>query len=125
MSDEGGRSATETLFSYGTLREEDVQRRLFGRSLASQPDALVGYRLRMIRIEDADFVALSGAEMHRTLEHTGASSDRVEGCALALTREDLSITDDYEPAGYERTLVTLASGAEAWLYVKAVGAQVE
>ena len=125
MSDEGGRSATETLFSYGTPQEENVRRSLFGRPLASQPDALVGYRLRMIRIEDAHFVALSGAEMHRTLEHTGASSDRVEGCALALTREGLAVTDDYEPAGYERTLVTLASGSEAWLYVKAIGAQVE
>ena len=122
MSGDSGRSATETLFSYGTLREEDVQRSVFGRLLLSQPDALVGYRLRMIRIEDADFVALSGAEMHRTLEHTGVSSDRVEGCALALTRAELAVTDDYEPAGYERTLVTLASGTEAWLYVKAIGA---
>lgn len=119
MSGEPGPSAAETLFSYGTLRDEDVQRSLFGRRLSSEPDALVGYRLRMIRIEDADFVALSGTEMHRTLERTGAPSDRIEGRALALTPEELIVADGYEPAGYERTLVILSSGTEAWLYVNA------
>ena len=119
MSVERERPVTETLFSYGTLRDEAAQRSLFGRRLLSQPDALVGYRLRMIRIEDADFVALSGAEMHRTLEHTGASSDRIEGRALALTPEEVIVADGYEPAGYERTLVILASGTAAWLYVNA------
>ena len=119
MNEQSRSQSLERLFSYGTLRDEDVQRSLFGRVLASQSDALIGYRLRMVRIDDADFVARSGAEMHRTLEYTGAPSDRIEGRALTLTGEELESADDYELSGYERGLVTLASGTVAWLYVKA------
>ena len=39
------RDAIHRLFSYGTLRQRDVQRALFGRELEMQPDALTGYRL--------------------------------------------------------------------------------
>ena len=112
---------TEKLFSYGTLRDEAVQRATFGRRLASSADVLVGYRLRMIRIRDAAFVASSGAEYHRTLTHTGDASDRVDGAVLRLTPEELVQADAYEPAGYERTRVHLESGESAWLYVSDAG----
>jgi hypothetical protein len=66
------------LFSYGTLQTESVQLATFGRKLNGVPDALAGYRLNMIQIDDQNFVTTSGADYHRNLEFTGAPSDRVE-----------------------------------------------
>ena len=112
---------TERLFSYGTLRDEAVQHEIFGRSLEGRPEVLSGYRLKMVRILDEAFVASSGAEYHRTLEPTGRTSDQVEGMALSVTEEELALADAYEPAGYERVLVEVASGATAWVYLDTKG----
>ena len=108
---------TERLFSYGTLQTESVQLSTFGRRLAGSPDALVGYCLRMIKIEDQDFVATSGAEYHRTLEFTGSASDFVEGTVFSVTQQEIEQADAYEPDGYKRVRVQLQSGTEAWIYV--------
>ena len=107
----------ERLFSYGTLQSESVQLATFGRTLASRPDALVGYRLRMIQILDQEFVATSGAEYHHNLEFTGSPTDFVEGTVLAVTQQELEQADAYEPDGYERVRVNLRSGTEAWVYL--------
>ena len=96
---------TERLFSYGTLQTESVQLSTFGRRLDGRPDALIGYRLRMIQIMDQEFVATSGAEYHRTLEFTGNASDVVEGTALAVTEQELKQADAYEPDDYQREFV--------------------
>ncbi|HEX5602349.1 MAG TPA: gamma-glutamylcyclotransferase family protein [Pyrinomonadaceae bacterium] len=110
-------SETERLFSYGTLQTESVQLSTFGRTFSGSPDALVGYRLRMIKIEDQDFVVTSGAEYHRTLEFTGSASDFVEGTVFSVTQPELEQADAYEPDGYERIQVKLRSGTEAWMYL--------
>lgn len=107
----------EHLFSYGTLRLEDVQLDTFGRKLAGKPDGLPGYRLVMIRINDEDFVAKSGAADHRNVEFTGNASDFVEGVVFEVTVKELEKADAYEPEGYERVLVQLKSGANAWVYL--------
>jgi len=108
---------TESLFSYGTLRQEDVQLATFGRRLAGRPDTLVGYALKIIQIEDRSFAAKNG--MHqRTLQFTGSASDVVEGMALALTRQELQQADEYEPDDYERVRVQLRSGLDAWVYLQ-------
>jgi len=106
----------ERLFSYGTLQTEAVQLSTFGRRLSGSPDALVGYRLRMIKIEDQDFVATSGAEFHRNLEFTGSASDFVEGTVFSVTQQELEQADAYEPDGYKRVQNQLRSGTEAWVY---------
>jgi gamma-glutamylcyclotransferase (GGCT)/AIG2-like uncharacterized protein YtfP len=108
---------TERLFSYGTLQTESVQISTFGRKLTAAPDALVGYRLRMIQITDQEFVANSGAEYHRTLEFTGSASDVVEGAVLSVTHQEVAQADAYEPDGYQRVQVRLRSGIEAWVYI--------
>src|SRR5678816_3128116 len=110
-------SKTERLFSYGTLQTESVQLSTFGRRLSGSPDALVGYRLRMIKIDDQDFVVTSGAEYHRTLEFTGIASDCVEGTVFSVTQQELEQADAYEPDGYERTQIELRSGTKAWTYL--------
>ena len=109
--------ATESLFSYGTLRQEDVQLATFGRRLAGRPDALAGYALKIIQIQDQSFAAKNGAHQ-RTLQFTGSASDVVEGVALAMTRHELEQADEYEPDDYERVCVHLRSGQDAWVYLQ-------
>jgi gamma-glutamylcyclotransferase (GGCT)/AIG2-like uncharacterized protein YtfP len=108
----------ETLFSYGTLQTEATQVATFGRTLSGERDALPGYRLVTIEVDNPDFVALSGSATHRNVEHTGRESDRVSGMRLQVTREELAKSDAYEEgADYERVRVVLESGSEAWVYV--------
>ena len=107
----------EYLFTYGTLQLKAVQLSTFGRELEGKPDALVGYRLVMIKIEDEDFVAKSGTADHRNLQFTGNASDIVEGIVFAITMEELEQSDAYEPEGYERVQVQCRSGLSAWTYL--------
>ncbi|HKR61340.1 MAG TPA: gamma-glutamylcyclotransferase family protein [Pyrinomonadaceae bacterium] len=110
--------SSENLFSYGTLQSESAQVATFGRSLEGKPDVLVGYRLSMIKIQQPDFVRLSGAEQHRNLQFTGVASDVVEGTMLKVTKKELEQADAYESgADYQRVLVELKSGANAWVYL--------
>ena len=108
---------TEHLFSYGTLQTEAVQLATFGRKLAGQPDALVGYSLTMIQIEDQDFVATSGTAHHRSLQFTGSASDFVAGTVFTITKQELEQADAYEPVEYKRVVVQLRSDMNAWVYV--------
>ena len=109
---------TELLFAYGTLQTEAVQLSLFGRRLDGQADALVGYRLVIVRITDQEFVKASGTADHRNLEFTGDPNDLVEGTVFAVTGSEIEQADAYEPAGYERVLVQLRSGRNAWVYLQ-------
>jgi gamma-glutamylcyclotransferase (GGCT)/AIG2-like uncharacterized protein YtfP len=107
----------ENLFAYGTLQDEPVQLSTFGRKLEGQPDTLVGYALRMIQIQDQEFVASSGKAIHRNLEFSGNVSDFVAGTVFKVTQNELEQSDAYEPEGYKRVLVQLKSGLNAWVYL--------
>lgn len=50
------------LFSYGTLRQANVQNELFGRSVPTVEDELLGYRLEWLTITDVDVVKASGPD---------------------------------------------------------------
>lgn len=108
----------ELLFAYGTLQTEPVQLSVFGRRLDGQADALVEYRLRIVRIDDQEFVAASGSADHRSLEFTGDPDDFVAGTVFTVTRAELEQADAYEPDGYKRVMVQLRSGLNAWLYLQ-------
>ena len=107
----------ENLFSYGTLQTEDVQRATFGRKLDGEADALPGYSLSMILIDDQNFVASSGAAHHRNVRFTGVPSDLVHGTVFTVTRKELEQADAYEPFDYKRVRVQLRSGLSAWVYL--------
>ena len=111
-------STEEYLFAYGTLQTEAVQLETFGRRLEGTEDALVGYLLRIIRIEDQEFVAASGTADHRNLEFTGDPADCVEGTVFKVTSSELEQADAYEPAGYKRVLVQSRSGRKVWVYLQ-------
>ena len=106
------------LFSYGTLRQPEVQQALFGRTLAGSAAELTGWCIATVRIDDARVVGLSGLDEHNMLRR-GVDSDRILGAALNLTDEELRLADVYETSAYRRTDVQLADGRAAFVYVEA------
>lgn len=112
-------AATVRLFSYGTLQQENVQQALFGRLLAGTPDALPGHASRMLEITDPEVLATSGERFHPVVVETGDPADSVPGTVFAITPRELDAADRYEVSDYRRAQVTLVSGAQAWVYIKA------
>ena len=111
--------AAVPLFSYGTLRQANVQMASFGRLLAGSPDALPRYAKVMSEITDPQVVAASGARLHPMAVETGDPADEVPGTLLLITAAELAAADTYEVSAYKRIEVVLKSGKRAWVYVKA------
>ena len=109
----------ENLFSYGTLRDEAVQRTIFDRILNGTPDAIIGYQLRTVTITDPKSIAISGHAEHTILEPTGRDSDQIEGTVFQLSESELALADAYEDKAYKRVKVRLRSAIDAWVYVRA------
>jgi len=109
---------TELLFSYGTLQQDGVQVAQFGRRLSGRADALLGWKQEMVEITDADVLAKSGKRFH-PIVMPGAADDQVPGMVFEITAAELAAADAYEVADYKRVTARLASGATAWVYVKA------
>jgi hypothetical protein len=109
----------EFLFSYGTLQLEAVQMATCGRQLAGTSDALRGFELIVLRIEDETVVAISGKAQHTMAEFTGRASDVVSGTVFAVTPDESQNADKYEVAAVKRVAVVLQSGVRAWAYVDA------
>lgn len=107
------------LFAYGTLQDRAVQMANFGRELLGRPDSLTGYALRNIVIADPQVVALSGTTRHKIAQPSSNPVDEVAGTVYTISAEELAAADRYEVSDYTRVLVTLKSGAEAWIYVRA------
>ncbi|WEK02869.1 MAG: gamma-glutamylcyclotransferase [Candidatus Devosia phytovorans] len=107
------------LFSYGTLQLEEVQRAQFNRLLDGTADAMPGYAQSWVEITDPEVIRKSGSNSHPIVIPTGNPADSVSGKVFAITEAELAAADDYEVDDYKRVLVTLASGKEAWVYVKA------
>ena len=113
---------SEYLFSYGTLQAEAVQLAAFGRRLAGEPDALVGYVVALIPPPGSAHATHAGATQLRNARFTGSASDIVEGVRLQVTRAELERADVYErSAEYRRVPVRLRSGIEAWVYTSIHG----
>jgi gamma-glutamylcyclotransferase (GGCT)/AIG2-like uncharacterized protein YtfP len=108
------------LFSYGTLQLPSVQQATFGRLLQGEADALLGYRRTMVKIDDPQVVATSGESYHPIVEASGDANDRVDGTVFAISAEELARADEYEVDDYQRVEAALASGRQAWVYVKRV-----
>lgn len=107
----------EYLFSYGTLQQEKTQLEIVGRILPCVPGMLEGYKLSTIEIKDQRFLDRGGNKFQSTLVCTNSPADHVEGTVFEISKEELHLTDHYEPGNYQRITVKLHSGKEAWLYV--------
>jgi hypothetical protein len=113
---------TEFLFAYGTLQLPAVQLATFGRLLAGAADALQGYALVPLKIEDPAVIALSGKAYHTMAQFTGRAADVIAGTVFAVTPEEINGADGYEVAAVKRGAVVLRSGARAWVYIDAQSA---
>ena len=117
MNTKNSNSHTENLFSYGTLRYENVQLTTFGRKLTGQVDSLPGYCLKTVKITDPEVIAKSGEEVHSIIYFSGNSNDQIPGMVFKISQEELEQADKYEVADYKRIRVNLLSGVSAWVYV--------
>jgi hypothetical protein len=104
------------LFSYGTLRQRDVQLATFGRELEGEPDALEGWVLGTVLIRDESVVSTSGLAEHLILR---PGDGVIEGVAFELSPAELDAADGYETDDYRRIEVILGSGRRAFVYVAA------
>ena len=104
------------LFTYGTLRQSEVQRAVFGVDIAGEADAVVGHRLGEVVIEDPHVVEISGSAIHPALIPDDNPGAAVEGTVLTLTTGQLAQADEYEVDAYHRVEVLLRSGRNAWVY---------
>jgi gamma-glutamylcyclotransferase (GGCT)/AIG2-like uncharacterized protein YtfP len=120
----GNDARTELLFSYGTLQSERVQMATFGRPVAGTPDALHGFAVTKLVIDDAAVVALSGQAEHTMAWYSGREDDVVTGVVLVISPAELRHADQYEVAAVTRVKVRLRSGKQAWAYVDATRADV-
>ena len=91
----------------------------FGRQMAGTSDALEGFELVLLKIEDQTVVAISGTAQHTMARCTGRAADVVSGTVFAVTPDEIQNADQYEVAAVKRVTVVLQSGVRAWAYVDA------
>ena len=96
-----------------------MQRALFGRLVDGAPDALVGFTLATVTIQDPVAIERSGMAVHAIVDSSADPAERVPGVVLSLSEAELAIADTYEDAAYKRVSTRLASGREAFVYVRA------
>lgn len=104
------------LFSYGTLRKEQVQLETFGRLLTGEKETLTGYRLKMLEITDPEVLRKSRQKYHPILEFSGNSKDEVEGVLFEVTEKEIGQADEYEVDDYQRIEVVFKSGKKGFIY---------
>jgi gamma-glutamylcyclotransferase (GGCT)/AIG2-like uncharacterized protein YtfP len=98
------------LFSYGSLQQPAVQRRILGREPPGSADEVIGFERVLI--------ARAGKELANVIRN-GRADSRVAGTVFEISDADLVVVDAYEATdSYVRTRATLASGGEAWLYAE-------
>ena len=108
----------EYLFSYGTLRQQNVQLKNFGRLLDGAEDTLKKFILKDLEITDKVVLQVSDKKFHPILSYTGSEKDKVMGTVFKITSDELLKADGYEVDDYKRVEVTLESGIKSWAYVE-------
>ena len=80
---------TEFLFSYGTLQLEAVQMATFGRHMDGTPDAMCGFELAELKIEDPAVIEISGKAYHTMAKFTGRVTDVIAGMVFAVSLDEI------------------------------------
>jgi hypothetical protein len=96
-----------------------VQTATFGRRLTGTRDALPGFELAPLEIQDEAVIAVSGKAQHTMARFTGRPSDVIPGTVFAVSPDEIQRADEYEAAAVKRVAVVLQSGAHAWVYLDA------
>ena len=107
----------EYLFSYGTLQEERIQLKLYGRLLKGENDTLPGYTIHLVENKNYDEQSGNDEKFHRLAVKSNNDEEGITGTLFELSGEEIIRTDEYEPDGYKRISATLLSGKTCWVYV--------
>lgn len=99
---------TQYLFTYGTLRNEEIQQNIFGRKTKGRIDWLIAYRISEKKL----------LQRYPVIERTGLEKDRVKGVVYEVSHLELHKADEYETDAYKRIEVVLKSKVKAWVYVE-------
>ena len=97
----------QKLFIYGTLKDNDVGKALFGGKPHGVPDVLEGFTKTVTDIQ--------GVEYPNIAPKLG---DEVAGEVIEVSEETLKHVDAYETDAYDRRMMTLKSGTQAWAYIR-------
>nr|WP_297764015.1 gamma-glutamylcyclotransferase family protein [uncultured Muriicola sp.] len=100
-------SATEYLFTYGTLQDKEVQQMVFSRILKGNKDHLKEHTISK---------ELVGG-LYPTVRSSPQSVKGVPGIVYIISKDELQRVDVYEGDAYFRKKVMLSSGTEAWVYL--------
>lgn len=100
-------SATEYLFTYGTLQDEAVQNMVFSRTLKGKQDILKNHTLSKKMV----------GGLYPTLHPSKEKKEQVSGEVFIVSNAELLRADSYEGDAYYRKKVALASGIRAWVYL--------
>ncbi|MBN2484675.1 MAG: gamma-glutamylcyclotransferase [Bacteroidales bacterium] len=100
----------ERLFIYGTLRIQNLRKKLTGREITSfGTDSLSGFRLSKIYSE---------GQYYPIIIDDSSSKQIIEGEIIEVTVSELKKLDCYEGSFYKRRKVVLNSGIVAWAYTQ-------
>lgn len=97
----------EKLFVYGTLTDQEIQKKIFSRNKKTIPDVLNGYEKSEIEIEGEKYPLI-----------VPNSLGRVEGSVIEVSKDEFKKIDEYETDVYKREMIILESGLLAWVYLK-------
>ncbi len=100
-------NATQYLFAYGTLRQQEVQNAIFSKVLEGNQEALPYYKMSAQKVADT----------YPNIVASENPKDKVKGMVYVLTDEELLKADAYEGSAYLRTEAVLESGKKAWVYL--------
>lgn len=97
----------QKLFIYGTLKDRDVGKALFGGQPHGTPDVLEGYTKTTTDIHGVQYPNIAAK-----------AGGTVAGEVIEVNEETLRHVDAYETDAYDRRMMTLKSGTEAWAYIR-------
>lgn len=97
----------EKLFAYGTLRDGDIRKALFGGRPAGIADTLKGF--------SKTSTSIGGVKYPNIVPADGGA---VEGEVMEVDEETLRRVDGYESDAYTRKKMVLSSGERAWVYIR-------
>ena len=92
----GNEQRDQRLFSYGTLRQENVQLTLFGRRLGASRISLPATRFPPSRSRILKLSDRAGLETHPIRVAAGNPALEVAGTVFLLSAAELEAADDYE-----------------------------
>jgi len=97
----------EKLFVYGTLKNPEIQKYVFGRIADMKPANLEGYKKSIIKISRNSYPII--------IPYKKSS---VKGFVISVSKKEIKLIDTYETNAYRRKKVMLKDGILAWVYMK-------